>query len=162
MVLTAYSELSPATNSSCHRRRRIKVHRDPVGLVNLRRLDTSNGCQDHTVLPYAATLTDPRLAMCCQPHFSKGVEAPFVHAPVDCSRALPQWKARPAIPLRDDAAASTASHPNVRDDRDTSLSRDGMARNKEMIWVRKKREYFCEGGRTGKSVKPRPSAGCDG
>ncbi|MDT7816218.1 MAG: hypothetical protein QOJ42_6134, partial [Acidobacteriaceae bacterium] len=54
--LTAYAALSPATNSSCHRHRRIK------GLVapgwarkNLRRLDTSNGCQDHTVLPYAAT-----------------------------------------------------------------------------------------------------------
>jgi hypothetical protein len=52
---TVYAVLSPATNSSCHRRRRIK------GLVapgwankNLRRLDTSNGCQDHTVLPYAA------------------------------------------------------------------------------------------------------------
>jgi hypothetical protein len=29
----------------------------PVGLTRLRRLDTSNGCQDHTVLPYAATRT---------------------------------------------------------------------------------------------------------
>jgi hypothetical protein len=54
---TAYAALSPATNSSCHRHRRIE------GLVapgwarkNLRRLDTSNGCQDHTVLPYAARL----------------------------------------------------------------------------------------------------------
>ena len=27
---------------------------DPVGSTLLRRLDTSNGCQDHTVLPYAA------------------------------------------------------------------------------------------------------------
>jgi hypothetical protein len=49
--------------------------------------------------------------------------APFVHAPVDCSRAL----ARPAIPSRDDAAASTASHPNVRDDRDTPLVGDETA-----------------------------------
>src|SRR6266567_8375170 len=53
MVLTAYNVLSPATNSSCHRRWRIKVLRGPVGLVNLRQLDTSNGCQDHTALPYA-------------------------------------------------------------------------------------------------------------
>jgi hypothetical protein len=28
------------------------------------------------------------------------------------------------FPLRDDAAASTASHPNVRDDRDTPLQGD--------------------------------------
>jgi hypothetical protein len=31
------------------------AHQSPVGLVNLRQLDTSNGCQDHTALPYAAT-----------------------------------------------------------------------------------------------------------
>ena len=27
------------------------------GFANLRQLDTSNGCQDHTVLPYAAVYT---------------------------------------------------------------------------------------------------------
>jgi hypothetical protein len=48
----------------------------------------------------------------------------------------------PCNPARDDAAASTASHPNVRDDRDTPLSRDGMAWDKPVIWVRKKRKYF--------------------
>ena len=32
---------------------RLTVHRNPVGFENLRQLDTSNGCQDHTVLPYA-------------------------------------------------------------------------------------------------------------
>ena len=49
MVLTAYSALSPATNSSCHRHRRIEW-RCPIRLdrKHLRRLDTSNGCQDHT------------------------------------------------------------------------------------------------------------------
>ncbi len=50
---TAYAALSPATNSSCHRRLRIKVCRSPVGPTRLRRLGISNGCQDHTVLPYA-------------------------------------------------------------------------------------------------------------
>ena len=124
MVLTAYGALFPATNSSCHRHRRIKVHRSPVGLVHLRRFSTSNGCRNHTLLPSAATSTDPRLAMCCRPHFSRGVEAPFVHAPAKCSRTFAQWKIRPAISSRDDAAASTASHPNVRDDRDTPLVRD--------------------------------------
>ena len=54
MVLTAYSVLSPATNSSCHRHRRIDSATNPVGLMRLRRLDTSNGCQDHTALPYAS------------------------------------------------------------------------------------------------------------
>ena len=32
---------------------------DPVGSTLLRRLDTSNGCQDHTVLPYAASRLSP-------------------------------------------------------------------------------------------------------
>src|SRR6185437_2250162 len=32
---------------------------DPVGSTYLRRLDTSNGCQDHTVLPYAACRLSP-------------------------------------------------------------------------------------------------------
>jgi len=50
-------------------------------------LGTSNGCRDHTVLPYAS--------------------APFVLRAVNRSRVWP----RPAITLRADAAASTASPP---------------------------------------------------
>ena len=88
MVLTAYVVLSPATNSSCHRRQRIKVGRTRSGRRRLRQLDTSNGCQDHTVLPSAS--------------------APFVCAPSDRSRAQ---RTRPAITYVPDAAASTASHP---------------------------------------------------
>src|SRR5258705_6381578 len=58
--LTAYAELSPETNSSCLRHRRIDGFANPVGLrENLRRFDTSHGCQDHTVLPYAASFTKP-------------------------------------------------------------------------------------------------------
>ena len=54
--LTAYAVLSPATNSSCHRRPRIDGFARPGWADrNLRRFDTSNGCQDHTFLPYAAT-----------------------------------------------------------------------------------------------------------
>src|SRR5216684_855547 len=53
---TAYAVLSPATNSSCHRRRRILAAARPGRVrVSHRRLGTSNGCQDHTVLPYAQT-----------------------------------------------------------------------------------------------------------
>src|ERR1700710_643451 len=54
MVLTAYLLLSPATTTSCHRQRRMKVCLSPVGPTCLRQLDTSNGCQDHTALPSAA------------------------------------------------------------------------------------------------------------
>jgi hypothetical protein len=33
----------------------LSAHRNPVGLAYIHKLDTSNGCQDHTALPYAAT-----------------------------------------------------------------------------------------------------------
>src|SRR5438270_4645170 len=81
MVLTAYSALSSATNSSCHRHLRIKVCPSPVGPTRLRKLDISNGCQDHTVLPSAS--------------------APFVGTPAVRSRksigprpATSYWRAR--------------------------------------------------------------------
>src|SRR5579864_5902126 len=62
---TAYAVLSPATNSSCHRRRRIlAIVQTRSGLDDHRRLGTSNGCQDHTVLPYARNVVRPaRLAI---------------------------------------------------------------------------------------------------
>ena len=51
---TAYGALSPATNSSCHRHRRINGFAKPGRAdKDLRRLDTSNGRQNHTLLPYA-------------------------------------------------------------------------------------------------------------
>ena len=34
--------------------------------------------------------------------------------------------------------------PNVRDDHDTPLYRDGMARLVEVIWVERKGKYFCK------------------
>src|ERR1700754_2551068 len=64
----------------------LKVHRSPVGLVNLSRFSTSNGCQDHTVLPYAATSTNPQVSHVLPTAFQQGVEAPFVHAPIECSQ----------------------------------------------------------------------------
>src|SRR3984893_4685671 len=51
---TAYAALSPATNSSCHRRfADISESWARLGTLASAKLDTSNGCQDHTVLPYA-------------------------------------------------------------------------------------------------------------
>ena len=94
---TAYGELSPVTNSSCHRHRRIGGFARPGWAdQNLRRFDTSNGCQDHTLLPYAS--------------------ASFVLRAGHRSR-----ETRPATPFRADAAASNASSPAFRDDRDTPL-----------------------------------------
>src|ERR1700738_16340 len=60
----------------------------PVGPTLLRRLDTSNGCQDHTASPSATT------SFVCAPLIAHGLE--------------------PALPSRFalDAAASTASRPN--------------------------------------------------
>ena len=37
----------------------LTADRTRLGSVNLRQLDTSHGCQDHTVLPYAASFTKP-------------------------------------------------------------------------------------------------------
>jgi hypothetical protein len=56
MVLTAYGALSPATNSSCHRRPTDGWRAEP-GWADLASagLSISNGCQDHTLSPYAAT-----------------------------------------------------------------------------------------------------------
>ena len=53
---TAYTELSLETNSFCLHRRRIEGSSKSGWISqNLRRLDASNGRQNHTVLPYAAS-----------------------------------------------------------------------------------------------------------
>jgi hypothetical protein len=58
-----------------------------LGVANLRRLDTSHGCQDHTVLPYASA-----------PYVLRAI----VHSRLDTA---------PRTTSRADAAASTASRP---------------------------------------------------
>jgi hypothetical protein len=83
---------------------------DPVGSTHLRRLDTSNGCQDHTVLPYAAH----RLrhegfagALTVRRSFSEG------GAPVVCALcSLTGDKPALRTPHAPDAAASTATRPS--------------------------------------------------
>jgi hypothetical protein len=97
MVLTAYVVLSPATNSSCHRRQRIEGSSKPG-----RARKTS---ADLTPATGARTT-----------RFSRTQHAPFVHALADCSRTSLNGKSALRFPSRDDAAASTASRPNVRDD----------------------------------------------
>jgi hypothetical protein len=94
---------------------------NPVRSACLRQLDTSNGCQDHTASPYAAT------SFVCAPRSLTSQSSPcnHVHAP--------------------DAAASTASHPNVRDDRDTPLLRDETAGFLDLICVGRREEYSQRG-----------------
>ena len=63
----------------------------------------------------------------------------------DRSRA----EARPAISFAPDAAASTASHPNVYDDPDTPLVGDEMAGLLPVIWGKWEEEYFLRRDWTG-------------
>jgi hypothetical protein len=85
---TTYIALSPATNSSCHRRLRIKTCPSPVGPTRLHRLDISNGCQAHTVLPYAST------SVVCVPPIAHG---PFANPP--CHRVSRPTLPRPLHPI---------------------------------------------------------------
>jgi hypothetical protein len=100
---TAYAVLFPATNSSCHRHRRIEGFVAPGwARKNLRRFDTSNGCQNHTVLPYAT--------------------APFVlHAGVRSRKTALRTFAHSTLPRPPHPL------PNVADDHDTPLLRAGTA-----------------------------------
>jgi hypothetical protein len=106
----------------CSPRRRIRLasvadglkdRLNPVGSTPLRQLDTSNGCQDHTVLPYAASrLRFDRLRP--KPDFGGSSRA---LAPVVCTLCSLTDQSPPCEhDHAPDAAASTASRPNVRDD----------------------------------------------
>ena len=108
------------------------------GFANLRRLDTSHGRQNHTVLPYAASSAKnsnqpvpPTEAMAKA--FKRRSSA----------RDVRSRKTALRTPLAPDAAASTATRPNVRDDGQRPSSRDGMAGFVRVIWGRGEAEYFC-------------------
>jgi hypothetical protein len=89
----------------------------PVGPTRLRQLSTSNGCQDHTALPYAT--------------------ASVVCAPFDRSRT----EARPATTHAPDAAASTASRPASMTMANAPLG-DGTAGDIDLSRVGRKQNYF--------------------
>src|SRR5260370_36316012 len=94
MVLTVSFVLSPATNSFLSPSLSGLSATSPgwAGFASAQ-LDISNGCQDHTTSPFAAT-SAKRVDLPCAAgrSFGRGVEAPFVYAPVDRSR-----ETRPAI-----------------------------------------------------------------
>ena len=114
---TAYAALSSATNSSCHRHRRINgLARPGWARKNLRRLDTSNGCQDHTVLPYAT--------------------APFVlHAGARSRKTALRTFAHPTLPRPPHPAPTFVTMANA-----PLPGRDGG--DVDLIWVRREEEYF--------------------
>ena len=115
--LTAYAALSPETNSFCLRHRRIDGFANPVGLrENLRRFDTSHGCQDHTVLPYAASFTKPFDRMRPAEVLAKAFSA------VRLTRCRSLTENRPAnMPARPTLPRPPHLIPTFRDDRDTPL-----------------------------------------
>jgi hypothetical protein len=78
----------------------------PVGPTRLRRLDISNGCQNHTTSPYAATFdrhSDRRRA---DRNSGEGASAVRPRR-----RKITHGRTRPATTIAPDAAASTASNP---------------------------------------------------
>src|SRR5713226_3910444 len=124
MVLTAYFVLSPVSEfvlspSSAD----FRFCQTRSGQLNLRKFNTSNGCQDHTALPSAYSAVRQRA--------------------VNRSRG----SSRPAIRHTPDAAASTASRPASMTMANAPLG-DGTADDIDLIWVNREQEYFCKWGWT--------------
>ena len=129
LVLTAYNVLSPATNSSCHRRRRIKV------------------CQPGRALRTSADLTPAtgaRTTRSCRPQL-----APLVLRDPDHSPA----EARPAINSARRAAASTASRPTFVTMANAPLVGAGCAEGTTISDFRKEK-YLAPGLATQISLNP--------
>jgi hypothetical protein len=120
MVLTVSFALSPVTGLFCHRRSADRSCLSPVGPTRLRELDASVGASGPHDFAVRCNISRP-------------------HA-VDRSQAFRQ----PALqPLRaQNAAASTASAPRVRDDRDTPLWWGGMRKVLDVIWGNWESEIF--------------------
>jgi len=130
MVLTGYGALSPATNSSCHRRLTdCMASHIPVGLsVPPRDLTPTTGARTT--------------------RFDRPQQCRSSCTPLSIAHELP----RPVTSCAHDTVASTASHPNVRDDRDTPLvDEDETIDSLKMIRVFWKAEYFFAGGMDRKS-----------
>ena len=125
VVLTAYAALSPETNSSCLRRRRIG--------------DRSKARSDPTISISLTPATGARTTRFCRPQLPRARRPDRAHVlPAEVSteafkrrssarRPIAHGNNRPAITRAPDAAASTATCPNVRDDGRRPSCRDRMA-----------------------------------
>jgi hypothetical protein len=148
---TAYAALSPETNSSCLRHCRLDGWSIRLDRIRHRQLDTSNGCQDHTVLPYAASLSKTF-------HQQRAARKRFQRrrlSAVRLARHVHSRKTALRTFLAPDAAASIATRPNVCDDGQRPSSRDGMAGVVGVIWGGGEAEYFCNRGWTGQTTLKR-------
>jgi hypothetical protein len=114
---TAYAVLSPATNSSCHRRQRISGRSKPG---RVRKASAS-----------LTPATGARTTRFCRTHQRRSSCAPY---------SLTETALRTLFAL--DAAASTASRPNVRDDGQRPSSRDEIAGVLVLIWGGGEADYF--------------------
>src|SRR5216683_249088 len=108
-----------------------------LGRRNSADLTPASGRQDHTISPSAISISRP-----------------------PALRSLTDLSTRPAIHRAQNAAASTASRPYVRDDRDTPLS-VGWDESRIMVFLPdREANYFCRRdstgiGLTGKSAERR-------
>ena len=123
--LTAYAARSPATNSSCHRRQRIggsskpgRASQTSASLTPATGARTTRFCRTQPSTPKASTgFRYPPAEL------GKGISAVRLRA------VLAHGENPPCDHFHaPDAAASTATCPNVRDDGQRPSSRDRMAR----------------------------------
>jgi hypothetical protein len=124
---TAYTVLSLETNSSCLHRRRIEGSSKPGWVSqNLRRLDTSHGCQNHTALPSATS--------------------PFVGARPSLTGSLKPALRKPVA--RPACRGHRSPHPTSVTIAIRPSCGRGMAGVVGVIWVEREAEYFSRGGLT--------------
>jgi len=122
---TAYAVLSPATNSSCHRRRRISRLPNPVGSE----LATADLAPATGVRTTRFCRTLKRRSSCAPANRSRG-------------------STRPATIIRADALASITSRPAFVTTRDRPSCRNGMAWGLQMFLSGRETNYFSR--RTGR------------
>src|SRR6266851_4304251 len=122
MVLTAYVALSPVTGLFCHRRLADMFLSLPGRAdLNSARLDASVGASGPHDFAVRESVSRQRA----------GYRSQVFRPTLRSHRAQ-------------NAAASTASRPYVRDDHDTPLLWGGMAKVLDVIWGVRKQKYFCK------------------
>jgi len=126
MVLTAYVALSPVTGLFCHRRLADMFLSLPGRAdLNSARLDASVGASGPHDFAVRESVSRQRA----------GYRSQVFRPTLRSHRAQ-------------NAAASTASRPYVRDDHDTPLLWGGMREVLDVIWGVRKQKYFCKEGWT--------------
>ena len=108
---TAYFVLFPATNSFCHRRLQISGSAEPVGSnIASAALTPATGARTTRLRRTQQPPPLPDKPCAARRRFDESLEAPLVLHTVHRSRG----SSRPATSGARNAAASTASHPNVQ------------------------------------------------